>query len=217
MFEVHFKTTAYAPPRSLAILTPLNDWENIEGTYVDGGWTFTIDENLIWTKPGYFKFLLDDQFWMDDPYIRIAPTAGSVYNFDESTVTFAMSTPTPPAPVQPAPAPTVDPVPTPVPAPVPAPLPIPPISEGAVINRVVILITPLLTVAAAWLAALVARHVPGAKLNQTQIVSFMIAIVAVCLAAAWKWLQGWQQHELLVAKGLAAPIKPVIGNVPTQR
>jgi hypothetical protein len=24
---------------------------------------------------------------------------------------------------------------------------------------------------------------------------------------AWKWLQGWQQHEFLVAQKLAAPIK----------
>jgi hypothetical protein len=30
------------------------------------------------------------------------------------------------------------------------------------------------------------------------------------VAAAWKWLHGWQQHELLVAQRLAAPIKPVL-------
>ena len=52
-------------------------------------------------------------------------------------------------------------------------------------------------------------------LDQTQVVSFMIAIVVVCLAGAWKWLQGWQQHELLVAQRLAAPIKAVISTVQT--
>jgi hypothetical protein len=91
-----------------------------------------------------------------------------------------------------------------------------PVSEGAIINRVVLLIAPVLTAVAAWLAALIARHVPGVTLDQTQIVSFMIAIVAVCLAGAWKWLQGWQQHELLVAQGLAAPIKPVIAMIRPQ-
>ena len=57
---------------------------------------------------------------------------------------------------------------------------------------------------------MIARHVPGVKLDQTQVVSFMIAIVAVCLAGAWKWLEGWQQHELLVAEKLAAPIKAIV-------
>ena len=85
------------------------------------------------------------------------------------------------------------------------------------IGRVVLIATPLLTAGAAWVAGLVARHVPGVTLDQTQIVSFMIAIVAVCAGLAWKWLQGWQQHELLVAHGLAAPIKPVIRTIPTQQ
>jgi hypothetical protein len=91
---------------------------------------------------------------------------------------------------------------------------LPTISEGAVINRVVLLATPFITAAAAWVAGVIARHVPGVTLDQTQIVSFMIAIVAVCLAGAWKWLQGWQQHELLVAQRLAAPLKAVISTLP---
>ena len=28
------------------------------------------------------------------------------------------------------------------------------------------------------------------------------------LAAAWKWMQGWQQHERLVALGRDVPRKP---------
>ena len=53
------------------------------------------DETELWTEPGYFKFILDERFWMDDPYIRIAPAPGDAYNFDETTVTFAMSTTAP--------------------------------------------------------------------------------------------------------------------------
>ena len=217
MFEVRYATTTHAPPHTVSILTPLNDWENIEGSYADGTWTFSLDEAALWTEPGYFKFILDDRFWMDDPYIRIAPAPGDAYNFDETTVTFAMSTTAPTIPTSapastplPAPGPTLVVQGTPPPA-----LVLPPISEGAVINRGVILATPFVTVGAAWVAGLIARHVPGVKLDQTQIVSFMIAIVVVCLSLAWKWLQGWQQHELLVAQRLAAPIKAVISTVST--
>ena len=210
MFEIRFTTERYAPPRAVTICTPNNDWVDIPGVYLDGGWVFRLDETQLWNKPSYFKFFLDDCFWMDDPYIRVSPVEGGSYNFDESEVTF-VSAATPP-PATPAPTPPGQPVPAVGPAP-----PALPVSEGAIINRVVLLITPVLTAVAAWLAALIARHVPGVTLDQTQIVSFMIAIVAVCLAGSWKWLQGWQQHELLVAKGLAAPIKPVIALIPPQR
>lgn len=207
MFEVRFTTTTYAPPRAVTILTPNNNWVDITGDYAGGSWVFQLDETGPWNKPSYFKFVLDDRFWMDDPYIRITAVAGGSCNFDESRVTFMTAAtpapPAPPVPVQPDPVP-------PTPAPPGVPIPNVPVSEGSTINRVVILITPVLTAVAAWLAAVIARHIPGVKLDQTQIVSFMIAIVAVCLAGAWKWLQGWQQHELLVAQRLAAPIKPVI-------
>jgi hypothetical protein len=210
MFEVRFTTELYAPPRTVTIRTPNNDWAGIPGVYLDGGWVFQLDETQLWNKPSYFKFFLDDRFWMDDPFIRVSPVEGGSYNFDESGVTF-VSAATPAVLATSAPS-----LPQPAPAAGPAP-PTLPVSEGAIINRVVVLITPVLTALAAWLAALVARHVPGVTLDQTQVVSFMIAIVAVCLASSWKWLQGWQQHELLVAKGLEAPIKPVIAMIPPQR
>jgi hypothetical protein len=202
MFEVRLATTAYTPPHSVTMRTPANDWVDIAGEYRDGSWVFQLDENGLWSDPGYFKFVLDDRFWMDDPYIRIAPNTGATYNFDEARVTFPMATALSTAPTPAVTAP-----------PQPAGLPFDltqPISEGAVINRVVVLATPVVTIGAAWVAGIVARHVPGVKLDQTQVVSVMIAVIAVCLAAAWKWLHGWQQHELLVAQKLAAPIKPVI-------
>jgi hypothetical protein len=202
-FVVRFATTQFVPPRGLAIVTPLNGWRNIEGTYADGAWHFTLDEGGLWSQPAYFKFLLDDRYWMDDPYIRIAPSAGETYHFDDERVSFSMSTVSPAA---------VTAVPEPVA--LPAAVALPTVSEGAVINRVVLLVTPFLTAAAAWIAGLIARHVPGLTLDQTQVVSFMIAIVAVCLAGAWKWFQGWQQHELLVAQRLAAPIKAVVSAIP---
>jgi putative N-acetylmannosamine-6-phosphate epimerase len=62
-------------------------------------------------------------------------------------------------------------------------------------------------IAAGWIAGLVAQVVPGAHLDQSQIVAFMAAAAASALAAGWKWLQGWQQHEALVARGLDVPVK----------
>jgi len=197
MFEIVFSTTKYAPPRGVTVRTPNNDWQAIAGSYQDGGWVFSLDETQVWDKPTYFKFFLDGEYWMDDPYLLIAPVAGSAYTYDETKVTFSMDT----APVTPIPVPPVV---------VPVPSVVPPVSEGAITNRIVVMVTPFLTIGAAWLSGVIARHVPGVKLDQTQVVSFMIAIVAVCLASAWKWLQGWQQHELLVAQKLAAPIKAVI-------
>ena len=217
-FFVRYATRSFAPPHTVSILTPLNGWGNIEGTYGDGTWTFALDENDVWTEPAYFKFVLDERFWMDDPYIRIAPEPGVSYTFDEEAVTFSMSTtdlPTPTAePVTAAPMAAA--LPTSQPVAAPLTIAIPTISEGAVINRVVLIAAPFITVAAAWVAAVIAHHVPGVQLDQTQIVSFMIAIVAVCLAAAWKWLQGWQQHELLVAQKLAAPVKAVVNTTVVQ-
>jgi hypothetical protein len=220
MFEVRLISTSITPPQTVTILTPLNDWIDIEGAYADGGWVFHLDETGLWRKPSYFKFVLDGEHWMDDPYIRIVPAAGETYSFDESEVRFSMSssTPTPPpAPPDPAPAaaavPVADPAVVSVPVTLPLPvLPVPdlntmPTTERAIINRVVVIATPFLTAGIAWLAAMVAKWVPGVTFDQTQLMSFMISIVVVCLAIAWKWLQGWQQHELLVAEGRAAPIK----------
>jgi hypothetical protein len=217
-FFVRYATRSFAPPRTVSILTPLNGWENIEGTYGDGAWTFELDDSEGWTEPAYFKFLLDKRFWMDDPYIRIAPEPGVSYTFDEEAVTFDMSSTDVPTPTaeQVTAVPTAVTLPTPQTVAAPLTLAIPTISEGAVINRVVLIAAPFITIAAAWIAAVIAHHVPGVKLDQTQIVSFMIAIVAVCLAAAWKWLQGWQQHELLVAQKLAAPLKAVINTTVVQ-
>ncbi|GAA0236024.1 hypothetical protein GCM10009527_035630 [Actinomadura nitritigenes] len=82
-----------------------------------------------------------------------------------------------------------------------------PVSEGSWLGRGVALFTPVFAVAAGWLAGVVAQWVPGAHLDETQVTSFMVAATTAALGAGWKWLQGWQQHERLVAEGKAAPVK----------
>ena len=80
-------------------------------------------------------------------------------------------------------------------------------TEASLIGRFVAILTPIFAVAAGWLAGIIAQAVPGAHLDQNQIVAFMTAAAVSAITAGWKWLQGWQQHEALVAQGLDVPVK----------
>jgi hypothetical protein len=80
-------------------------------------------------------------------------------------------------------------------------------AEASWLGRGVALFTPVFAVAAGWLAGVVAQLVPGANLDETQVTAFMVAATTATLGSGWKWLQGWQQHERLVAEGKAAPVK----------
>ena len=78
--------------------------------------------------------------------------------------------------------------------------------ETSMLGRWVALLTPVFVVVAAWAAGRVAQLVPGAHLDQTELVSLMVASATAALAAAWKWFVGWHQHELLVAEGKEQPL-----------
>lgn len=80
-------------------------------------------------------------------------------------------------------------------------------TEASLISRFVAIFIPVFAVAAGWFAGVIAQAVPGAHLDQNQIVAFMTAAAVSALTAGWKWLQGWQQHEALVAQGLDVPVK----------
>ena len=81
-------------------------------------------------------------------------------------------------------------------------------TEASLIGRFVAILTPVFAIAAGWVAGLVAQAVPGAHLDQNQIVAFMTAAAVSAITAGWKWLQGWQQHEALVAQGRDIPRRP---------
>jgi len=80
-------------------------------------------------------------------------------------------------------------------------------SEASMLGRFVALLTPVFAIVAGWVAGLVAQVIPGAHLDQNQIVAFMAAAAVSVITAGWKWLQGWQQHEQLVAQGQDVPRK----------
>ena len=77
-------------------------------------------------------------------------------------------------------------------------------TEASLLPRFVALLTPVFAIAAGWLGSRAAQ-LTGVDLDETQIVAFMVTAATTALAAAWKWLHGWQQHERLVAQGLDAP------------
>ena len=89
----------------------------------------------------------------------------------------------------------------------PADAPVPTPTEGSLTARFVAVLTPFFAIAAGWLAGVISRAIPGVVLNEADVVAFMIAAATSASAAAWKWLQGWQQHETRVSQGLAAPIR----------
>jgi hypothetical protein len=78
--------------------------------------------------------------------------------------------------------------------------------EAALIGRFVTVVTPFFTLFAGWLAGLVAHAIPGLNLDRGQVVAFMVTASTATLTAAWKWLEGWQQHEQNVAEGKVAPL-----------
>lgn len=84
---------------------------------------------------------------------------------------------------------------------------VPPPGEGSMIGRFVAVITPFIALLAGWVSGVVANNVPGVKLEKSEVVAFMVAVVTSVLTSAWKWLQGFQQHEAAVANRLVAPMK----------
>ena len=82
-------------------------------------------------------------------------------------------------------------------------------TEGSLIGHFVAILTPICAIVAGWVAGWVAQIVPGAHLDPSQIVAFMLAAATTVLTSGWKWLQGWQQHERLVAAGRVAPRVPM--------
>src|SRR5579859_3062967 len=82
----------------------------------------------------------------------------------------------------------------------------PPGGETSMLGRWVAVFTPVFVVFAAWGAGRIAQLVPGAHLDQSELVSLMVASATAALAAVWKWFEGWHQHELLVAENKELPL-----------
>ncbi len=82
-------------------------------------------------------------------------------------------------------------------------------TEGSLISRYVALLTPPSTAAAGYLV-LVVNDVTGAQVDGARLTCLVVVAATSATAASWKWLTGWQQHERLVADGLAEPRSPAV-------
>ena len=64
------------------------------------------------------------------------------------------------------------------------------------LNRLVVLLTPLVFApAAGWAASAIAKYAPGVDIAQDDIQKVFIAGALIALAPAAQWLHGWQKHE----------------------
>lgn len=64
------------------------------------------------------------------------------------------------------------------------------------LNRLVVLLTPLVFApAAGWAASAIAKYAPGVDVSQDDIQKIFIAGALIALAPAAQWLHGWQKHE----------------------
>jgi len=75
-------------------------------------------------------------------------------------------------------------------------------AETSWLGRIVAILTPFAALVGGWIAAWVAKHT-AVQLDQQQITALIVSVALSVLGAGWKWLTGWQQHERLVAQGLA--------------
>jgi hypothetical protein len=67
-------------------------------------------------------------------------------------------------------------------------------------NRIVVLLTPLVFVpAAGYISAWVAKQIPGVDLDPALVSGVFVAGALSAVAAAYKWLDGWQEHEQINA------------------
>ena len=86
-------------------------------------------------------------------------------------------------------------------------------TEGSLICRYVVLLTPVFSTTAGYLVVVI-NDVAGAQLDGAKLTCLMVASATSAAAASWKWLTGWQQHERLVADGLAEPRRPAVELIP---
>ena len=78
------------------------------------------------------------------------------------------------------------------------------------LNRLVVLLTPVFAGISGWVVAWVADNFPGAPaLDEGQLTAVFVAGATAALAAAYKWLEGWQKHEEREHWASVPPASPV--------
>jgi hypothetical protein len=70
------------------------------------------------------------------------------------------------------------------------------------INRKVLLLTPIVAPVAGFVAAWLAKHVPGVEISEKDLNEIFLAGIAVVLAGSAQWIHGHQKHEAREAEAV---------------
>lgn len=62
-------------------------------------------------------------------------------------------------------------------------------------NRVVLLLTPLVAPVAGFVAAWLAKNLPGVEIDEKQLNEIFLAGLGIAFAGSAHWLHGYQKHE----------------------
>ena len=88
MFTVQFATVDYRPDLQITLRTSTDGWNtDLPGDYEENAWSFKLD-TARYAGGFTFKFVLEEQYWMNGGNLPLTPTDGAVYTYDATQVTF---------------------------------------------------------------------------------------------------------------------------------
>ena len=88
MFTIRFNTVAYRPDLQVTLRNNVDGWgEDIPGEYEDDAWNFQLPTDRY--AGGFeFKFVLEEQYWMNFDNLQLTPVDGQTYEYDGNQVIF---------------------------------------------------------------------------------------------------------------------------------
>lgn len=87
MFVVQFTTARLRPDLRVTLRVDLDGWDDIPGTYEDDAWRWELPDDP-YTAGMKFKFVLQEQYWMEGDDLALQPVAGGFYPYGDAQVTF---------------------------------------------------------------------------------------------------------------------------------
>ncbi len=92
MFFIRFKTVAYRPDLQLTLRNTVDGWDaDIPGEFENDAWNFRLATERY--AGGFeFKFVLEEQYWMNFDNLQLTPVDGQTYEYDATQVSFPLIT-----------------------------------------------------------------------------------------------------------------------------
>lgn len=90
MFTIRFPTVRYRPDLKVTLRTNVDGWQtDLAGEYEADAWVFRLD-SARYAGGMLFKFILEDQYWMQGDDLFLQPQPGQTYTFGGGAVTFPL-------------------------------------------------------------------------------------------------------------------------------